>query len=618
MAGCRFQVCIPVLNKIYTLTKKTIISLKENGVDFTILKVKRKCFSIYQNFYIKFKKIRFDKISDNERQRQVGHVFVKDIKISILVPLYNTPEKFLHEMIESVQKQTYSNWELCMADGSDHKHKNVMEICEKYCAVDKRIKYKKLEKNLGISLNTNECIKMATGEYIALFDHDDIMHQSALFYVMEAVCEKDADFVYTDEATFSGELKNIVSIHWKPDYAVDNLRANNYICHLSVFYKELLDKVGWFNPEYDGSQDHDLVLRLTEMAENVVHIPKVLYFWRSHPGSVALDLSSKMYAVDAGHKLVQENLKRRGICARVSSTYVYPTIYRIEYELIALPQISILVIDEGSEYLEKCLDSIITTTTYPNYEVLIVNKKGTENNFNIVLSDSKKMPIIRQLKYDVSCNYAQAANFGVKHASGEYVVFVGNEAEVISPQWLEEMLMYAQRNDVGAVGAKLYYKNDLICNAGYIIGAGKNGVAESMHYMSFRQETGYMGRLCYSQNVSAVSSLCMMIKKSTFDKTSGFNEKLKSLYYDIDFCLRLRKEGYLIVFTPFAELYIRAHKMENTDSVIAESKHKDSLFIKEKWKLIFALGDSYYNNNLNYMFSDFTLNIKKLKEDYCE
>ena len=548
-------------------------------------------------------------VSKIERQRQVRHIFLKDIKISILVPLYNTPEKFLCEMIESVQKQTYFNWELCMADGSDDEHKSVMEICEKYCAVDKRIKYKKLEKNLGISLNTNECIKMATGEYIALFDHDDVMHQSALFYVMEAVCEKDAHFVYTDEATFSGELKNIVSIHWKPDYAVDNLRANNYICHLSVFSKELLDKVGWFNPEYDGSQDHDLVLRLTEMAENVVHIPKVLYFWRSHPGSVALDLSSKMYAVDAGHKLVQENLKRRGICARVSSTYVYPTIYRIEYELIALPQISILVIDEGSDYLEKCLDSIITTTTYPNYEVLIINKKGTEKSINSVLSDSKKIPIIKQLKCDVSFNYAQAANFGVRHASGEYVVFVGNEAEVISPQWLEEMLMYAQRKDVGAVGAKLYYKNGSIRHAGLILGSGPDGVAESMLHLSSGKESGYMGRLCYAQNFMAVSAACMMTRKALFDEMGGMCEKFEREFYDVDYCLKLIEKGYLNVFTPFAELYCGSMEF-NKDHINEVLNNQDAIEFKQKWGKIIDTGDPYYNNNLKINSPDFFINYK--------
>ncbi len=246
MAGRTVEIHIVMLTRILILTKKTIISLKINGFNATLQKIKFKCKEIYQGFYRRFNHIRLDTITSKERQSQLQHTFSRNIKISILVPLYNTPDKFLHEMIGSVQNQTYSNWELCMADGSDDKHKSVMEICEKYCNKDKRIKYKKLAKNFGISGNTNECISMATGEYIALFDHDDIMHQSALFHVMKAICEKEADFIYTDEATFSCDLKTLICIHWKPDYAVDNLRANNYICHLSVFSRKLLDEAGCF------------------------------------------------------------------------------------------------------------------------------------------------------------------------------------------------------------------------------------------------------------------------------------------------------------------------------------------------------------------------------------
>ena len=283
-------------------------------------------------------------ITPERRKREETYEFPQKIKISILVPLYNTPKQFLVEMIKSVTDQTYKNWELCLADGSDDEHAFVGEYCRSLAKDDSRIVYKKLEKNEGISENTNACIKMASGEYIALFDHDDVLHPSALFEAMKAICEHGAEYVYTDEATFAGEnLNDIITYHFKPDFAPDNLLANNYICHFSVFKASLLDMVGVFRSKYDGSQDHDLILRLTDAASKVYHVRKLLYFWRSHKNSVAMDINSKTYAIEAGKSAVHDFLESKGYNVVVSSSVAHPTIYRLQYELNGTPKISIII-----------------------------------------------------------------------------------------------------------------------------------------------------------------------------------------------------------------------------------------------------------------------------------
>ena len=283
-------------------------------------------------------------LTKEELEKQRNEVFSKDITFSILVPLFNTPENYLRDMIDSVVNQTYGKWELCLADASDDAHAYVGEVCKTYYEKDKRIVYKKLEKNMGISENTNVCIQMATGNFISLFDHDDILIPTALYENMKVICEKDADFIYTDEATFLGNnIYDIVTYHFKPDFAIDNLRANNYICHFSSFDRTLIDKVGMFSTQYDGSQDHDMILRLTAAAKNVVHIPKLLYLWRSHKNSVSQDINSKTYAIDAGKRAVRDSILREGMNATVESSPAFPTIYKINYEIIGNPLISIII-----------------------------------------------------------------------------------------------------------------------------------------------------------------------------------------------------------------------------------------------------------------------------------
>lgn len=550
--------------------------------------------------------------SKNERLVQEKVVFPKNIKFSILVPLYNTPKRFLIEMIDSLQLQTYKNWELCLADGSDSQYSEVEIICRKFAKKDKRIIYKKLETNLGISGNSNACIDMATGEYIGLLDHDDILHPSALYENVKAICETDADFLYSDEATFKNRINKIVTLHFKPDFAIDNLRANNYICHFSAFKRELINKAGKFRSEFDGSQDHDMVLRLTASAKIIYHIPKVLYFWRSHPNSTSFDIVSKKYAVEAGKNAVKEHLLLLGMAARVESSRAFPTIYRIIYEIAENPLVSIIILNKDNiEYLKKCIRSIITNSTYTSYEIIVVENNSKNNETFVYYEEIKKLNNVKIIYWENEFNFSEINNYAVKFSQGKHLIFLNNDIEIITGNWIEEMLMYSQRRDVGAVGAKLYYPDNTIQHAGVVIGLGADRIAGHIFYKVDKGNLGYMGKLEYAQNMSAVTAACMMMRRSVFDEVRGFDPQFKISYNDIDLCLRIRKAGYLIVWTPYAELYHYESKSRGLDN----NKKNRIRFMKEvdlfkgRWSKELVSGDPYYNINLTLDRSDYSLKL---------
>ena len=457
--------------------------------------------------------------SKEEIAKQRAHKFAVRHKFSILVPLYNTPEKFLREMIESVTAQTYTNWELCLADGSDAAHPEVGKIVEEYISADAsdRIKYKKIEKNLGISGNTNECFGLATGDYIGLFDHDDLLHPSVLFEYMCEIEKSGADFLYCDEATFEGEsIDNMVTLHFKPEFSIDNLRANNYICHFSVFKKELSDKVGQFRSEFDGSQDHDMILRLTDAARCIKHVPHILYYWRSHAASTAADINSKTYAINAAKRAVAAHLESKGFKDfEIESTRAFPTIFRIRYAIIGEPKISIIIPNHDHETdLRRCVDSIIDKSSYENYEIVIVENRSSEEELKNYYKSLETCPKVRIVECDTVFNFSKIVNYGVSQAGGEYILLLNNDTEVISRDWMENLLMYAQRDDVGAVGCKLYYGDWSIQHAGIVIGLGAHRTAGHTHYRLAKDNLGYMGRLCYAQDVSAVTGPLTVFSES--------------------------------------------------------------------------------------------------------
>lgn len=538
-----------------------------------------------------------------EEKRQRETKFERDIKFSILVPLYNTPKKYLCEMIDSVVNQTYENWELCLADGSDDKHSYVGDICKEYHKKDNRILYKKIEKNLGISGNTNVCFEMAHGDYMALFDHDDVLHPSVLFENMKVICEYGADYVYTDEATFHGNSINNMSVmHFKSDFAIDTLRANNYICHFSTFDAKLLEQTGLFRSEFDGSQDHDMILRLTTAAKKVYHIPKILYYWRSHKNSVASDINAKVYAIDAAKRAVEDHLKQCNIDGNAESTKAFPTIFKINYHLKSKPLVSIIIANKDHlSDLAKCIESINYKSTYDNYEIIIVENNSTDEKLFEYYETLNQIRNIQVVKYEGEFNYSAINNYGASYANGEYILLLNNDTEVITDNWIEELLMYAQRDDVGAVGAKLYYADDTIQHAGIVIGLGAHRSAGHTHYRLPKSNLGYMGKLYYAQDVSAVTGACLMVKKSLFDQLHGLNENFAVALNDVDFCLRLRELGRLNVFTPFAELYHFESKSRGMDDKNEKAKryNEEVTKFRERWKALLESGDPYYNVNFS-------------------
>ncbi len=556
-------------------------------------------------------------------------VFPNMVKFSILVPLWNNKREFQIEMLDSVMNQTYENWELCLADGSDAEHAYIGEICQEYARRARgRIVYKKLEKNGGIAGNTNECLKLATGEYIGLFDQDDILHPSVLYEYAKAINEQGADYLYCDETTFkSGDINKMLTMHFKPDFAPDNLRANNYICHFSVFSRDLLDGNELFRSKFDGSQDHDMILRLTDNAQKIVHVPRLMYYWRSHAGSVASGIDAKPYAIQAAKGAVAEHLEKHGMRNfRISSTRAFETIFRIRYEIIGTPKISIVIANKDHvEDLRRCVTSILEKSTYDNYEIIIVENNSTtpeireyysellgipyeEHSAGILHSEDGRIAIVT---YRGAFNYSAVNNLGVSHAKGEYILLLNNDTEVITVNWMEELLMYAQRADVGAVGAKLYYGDRTIQHAGVVIGLGAHRTAGHTHYKQHRQNLGYMGRLCYAQNVSAVTGACLLVKRSLYEEVGGLDESFAVSLNDVDFCLKLREKGLLNVFTPFAELfhYESISRGLDDEGEKAQRYNKESEQFRNRWKKQLAQGDPYYNINFSLDRSDYSLKI---------
>ncbi len=590
--------------------------------------------------------------SEETRRQQESAVFEKMPLISILVPLYNTPEKFLRDMIESVLAQTYKNWQLCLADGSDAEHVELVQRIVKEYQKDPRarmgstsgevdasgdscrIKYQKLERNEGIAGNTNHCLELADGEYLGLFDHDDILHPEVLYWYVKAINEENADYIYCDETTFKGDdINKMITMHFKPDYAIDNLRANNYICHFSVFKRTLLDGTELFRPKFDGSQDHDMILRLTDRAEHIVHVPKLLYYWRSHAASVASDISAKPYAIEAAKGAVADHLRRHGYDHfKITSTRAFETIFKITYEVTGTPKVSIVIPNcEHAADLKRCIDSIYEKSVYDNYEIIVVenNSRGSEiRGYYEELKNGGLKDIVKVVDYTAwkngsetaseqsasaqGFNYSAVVNYGVQNSTGEYIILLNNDTQVITVNWIEELLMYAQRGDVGAVGGKLYFPDRKIQHAGVVLGLGAHRTAGHSHYGQAGMNLGYMGRLCYAQDVSAVTGACLMVSRKKYDEVGGFDEGFAVSLNDVDFCLKLRQKGYLNVFTPFAELfhYESLSRGLDLEGKNAQRYDKESEHFKTKWKEVLEKGDPYYNPNFSLDRSDYSLNVE--------
>ena len=538
-------------------------------------------------------------------------------KISIVVPLYNTPLNFLEELLDSVVNQTYRNWELCCVDAGQDTA--VGQHVQARAKADPRIRYQKLTENEGIAGNTNHGFELATGDYIALLDHDDILHPCALWYTAQAIVEQGADFVYTDEATFEGKVENVVLYHFKPDFMLDNLRSNNYICHLTTFSKVLMEQAGGGErAEYNGSQDYDLFLRLTEKARKIAHIPHALYYWRSSPNSTASDISAKTYCIDAGIAALKAHYARCGVAVDdVTLIPGTPGYYKTDYTMAHPGRVSILIPTcDHIRDLETCVESIYARTTYPDFEILLIeNNSKEEQTFRSYERMQKEHPdTLKVLTWQgKGFNYSALNNFGARYATGEYLLLLNNDTEVITPGWLEEMVMYAQQKRVGCVGAKLLYPDDTIQHAG--VGFGIGGVAGHLHKYFPATSDGYMGRLNYVQDVYGDTAACLLIRKEIYDEVHGLDESYAVAFNDVDFCVRVREAGYTNVFTPFAQLYHYESKSRGMEDNPEKQKRfqGEVLRFQARWGDLLAAGDPCTNPNFDIQREDFSLKILPLE-----
>lgn len=584
----------------YTNLKKFVLNIKNKGLKNTLRQINNIIFEkvpvdVNNKRYQEW--IKKTEPNRKELQMQRNHKFEIEPKISILVPMYNTPYNFFEELVDCLINQTYSNWELCLADGSPKHNEELEKIYKK----DSRIKYKFLNENKGIAGNTNECIKMATGDYIALFDHDDLLPIFSLYEIVKCINEHpEVEFIYTDEDKITTMDKPRFNPHFKPDFSLDFLRANNYICHFSVFKKELMDKLEGERSKYDGAQDFDIILRVAENTKNIIHIPKVLYHWRVHPNSTASVTDAKPYAFEAGIPAIQDHLERVGLKGTVEHGQSLGT-YRIRYKFEGTPKVSIIIPNKDEvKTLKTCINSILKKTTYKNYEIVVVENNSETKEIFEYYKELEKNEKIKIVKYEEKgFNYSKIINFGIKNSDGEYIVQLNNDTEIETKDWLEDLLGFASREDVGAVGVRLYYPDNTIQHAGIVFGVDR--VATHLFRGLPRGVHGYFARESTIQDFSAVTAACMMAKRSVYEEVGYMDESFPIAFNDLDLCLKIRKTGKLIVYDPFVEVTHYESKTRGYEDNAEKRERFENEIIKfqNKWKEIYENGDPYYNKNFS-------------------
>lgn len=546
--------------------------------------------------------------TEEELSRQRKETFQYAPLISIVVPLYKTPEKYLGQLVKSVQSQTYGNWELCLSDGSG-KDSPLEKYLSRLESQEPRVKVVRNSGQLQISENTNAALQAASGEFIAFADHDDLLSEDALYECVKALQkEPETELIYSDEDKVSMNGKHYFQPHFKSDYNPDLLCSMNYFCHLVVVKKKLLDKAGMLDAAFDGAQDYDFVLRCTEHTDKIFHIPKVLYHWRAHENSTAENPESKRYAFEAGKRAVQAHLDRLKIPARVEMGE-YPGLYRVHYLWKEQPLVSILIPNKDHvEDLDKCIQSIEQRSNYRNYEFIIIENNSelpeTFEYYKRLEAENKKARVVY---WEKGFNFSAINNFGAGFAKGEYLLLLNNDTEMIGPDCLWELLGPCMREDVGITGARLYYEDGTIQHAGVVIGFG--GIAGHTFIGFDKEANGYFSRIICAQNYSAVTAACMMTKKSVYQEVGGLTEDLVVAFNDIDYCMKVKKFGKLIVYNPYAELY----HYESKSRGLEDSPQKQERYYKEmkyfvtKWQEFMDQGDPYYNPNLTLSKADFSL-----------
>ncbi|GLB30820.1 glycosyl transferase family 2 [Lacrimispora amygdalina] len=601
------------------MNKQTLQSamdfLMENGLKAFVIKSRHKLQGIDSDYdYPEWVSLTRTTEEELAQQRQV--VFDYMPRLSVVIPAYKTPERFLSAMLDSLLAQTYTNWEVCVADGSP-RGEGVERVLKRYAMKDERFRYVILGENKGISGNTNAAIEMATGDFIVLADHDDTLAPDALFECVKAINkDPEIDVVYTDEDKLDIDGGELFEPHFKPDFSPDLLTSVNYICHLFVVNHELLLEVGLFKEEFDGAQDYDFILRCTEKARKICHIPKALYHWRCHQDSTASNPESKLYAFEAGARAVKAHYDRLGIRAKSVEKGVDYGIYHTTFEITGDPLVSVIIPNKDhSADLDLCMRSLIEKSTYKNLEFIVVENNSTDPvTFDYYEKIQKEFEFVHVVTWEREFNYSAINNFGVSFAKGEYLLFLNNDTELINPESIHEMLGFCQRDDVGITGVRLLYSDDTIQHAGVVVGFG--GIAGHTFIGLHKAESSYFNQAMCARNYSAVTAACMMSKRSLFDKVGGFSEDLAVAFNDIDYCMKIRSLNKLVVYAPYALFYhyeSKSRGLEDTPEKV-ERFNREIRKFSEKWPEILRDGDPYYNPNLTLRKSNFALrDLKKEK-----
>ena len=572
----------------YVSTKKSLIWLKK--------KLTRKEYADYDTW------LRIMRVSRQELFAQRKTKFSYAPKFSVVVPLYHTPAKFLKDLVRSMMYQSYANWELCLVNASPE-DVHLTSLLENWAMRDKRIRLIRLEKNLGIAQNTNAGIAASTGEFIAFLDHDDFLEPDALFCYADALNkDKTIDVFYSDEDKTDEYAAHYFYPHFKSDFNIDLLHANNYMCHFLAVRKSLVDTVGGLNEKFDGAQDYDFVLRLTENTKKIYHCPRILYHWRCSNQSTAANQGNKMYAIHAGKAALNAHYKRIGWNARAQEGAVDGW-YQTKFTLKEEPLVSILIPNKDhTDDLDVCLNSFFERADYQNYEFIIIeNNSVLPETFAYYEKIEKEHDNVKVVYWEAGFNYSAINNFGFKFAKGDYIMLLNNDVELITPDIFQSMLGFCMRPEVGIVGAKLLYNDHTVQHAGVLVGAG--GLADHVFKGIHEDDPGYMGRAISSQDVSAVTAACLLVKRSVYEEVGGLEDEFQVAFNDVDFCLKVRKAGYLIVYDADVKLFhyeSKSRGMEDTTERFIRFGN-EMMLLNSKWDILSTFIDPYYNPNFSYL-----------------
>ena len=598
--------------KLIKLAGKTLTILLSAGPVSALRKIKhfllhshRQTSEALNEQYQGWIKLNYPSKSQLSAQRIWQEQFDYRPKISVIVPTFNTQQEWLKTCLDSVLNQTYDNWELCIADDASTEP-HVKQVLGEYKKRDNRIKVVYREENGHICQASNSALKLADGEFIALLDHDDELKPHALFEVVKLLNKHpNADMIYSDEDKKDPDGK-YVDPHFKPDWAPDMFLSLMYTCHLGVYRKKLVDELGGFRPNFEGSQDYDLVLRITELTDEIYHIPDILYTWRKVPGSTAdAGKKAKPYAYEAAKKALNAAMVRRNVDAQALDGPV-EGLYRMKYQINKQAKVSIIIPNKNKlDYFQQCVRSILSKSSYENYEIIVVDTGSKEEGVLRYYDRLKKRNNIKIIYWEREFNFSEVNNYGVQQAEGEYLVFLNNDTEVISPDWIESMLEHAQRPKIGAVGAKLYFANKEVQHAGVVLGMGEHRIAGHAFYHA--RGLGCFGYIDIIRNYSAVTGACLMVSREKFKEINGFDSKLIISFNDVDLCLKLMKAGYRNIYTPYAQLFhyesASLGKVEHKARLINQQEVE---YMKDKWDKLLE-NDPFYNPNLSLDHPDFRI-----------